>query len=552
MEEAGGAKEPLEAGDMREEEHFLSEEELAGFMAVEDLPAQEEAPSLSVEEELSIVKSYDLWQEEDSFVSSTQEMDAFLQLPEVKELIPVLRREMVARNTRIEKTIVLPSDRAIMLSQGDLSPVCDALYQAIYEETGVGNEGDYLHYSCMHMEFGFSIKRGAGNYYYILTLMPTYSDTAEEEQILSYHMQAVRENLHLDQLRSEEEKLRFLYIFLTGFIHYDDVHVADESYLPQYSAYSALVKGTSVCQGIALVLYRFLTDLGIPNRVVIGYLSGGRHIWNLVQIQGKYYHCDATLDLGKGEQHFNYFLIGEGTLSRDHVRRDYCAVEPFLSTYPASAYDYGSKEEEQGLRAPYVMEAGDAGAGFLVVGLKEPVTLQGKDIPFTVTGAGADAIYGEDLVEGDVKWTPMGWALAGGNDIYDIPKDGQIASSRTYSLPASLLAGAAGEEKEILLAFSRYYWKENAWQAGGTQGDDEIAFVSIPLRIYGKPSLSFASYQVTIYTQGEESITKYALSPVVKGVFGEKSISYKSSNEKVAIVSEDGVVKAISKGSATI
>ncbi len=73
-----------------------------------------------------------------------------------------------------------------------------------------------------------------------------------------------------------------------------------------HSAYSALCgEKKATCQGYALLFYRMLRELGIPNRILM-VTSTGAHTFNVVLLDGKYYYCDATSNMVlKGTNSFN-------------------------------------------------------------------------------------------------------------------------------------------------------------------------------------------------------------------------------------------------------
>ena len=61
-----------------------------------------------------------------------------------------------------------------------------------------------------------------------------------------------------------------------------------------YTAYGALVEGDAVCQGYALA-YKLLLDQCGVNSVLVS-SDAMNHAWNLVEIDGDWYHVDATWD----------------------------------------------------------------------------------------------------------------------------------------------------------------------------------------------------------------------------------------------------------------
>lgn len=57
---------------------------------------------------------------------------------------------------------------------------------------------------------------------------------------------------------------------------------------------SVFLDKKSVCNGYAKAAQYLLNDLGIPCIIVNGRTNGDSHAWNIVQIDGAYYHMDAT------------------------------------------------------------------------------------------------------------------------------------------------------------------------------------------------------------------------------------------------------------------
>lgn len=77
-----------------------------------------------------------------------------------------------------------------------------------------------------------------------------------------------------------------------------------------YTAYHALVSQTAVCQGYALAFCELAQQLGLPCEIV---RSGSlNHAWDLVGIDGTYYHVDVTwndpIDDLPGRSRHQYFM----------------------------------------------------------------------------------------------------------------------------------------------------------------------------------------------------------------------------------------------------
>lgn len=100
----------------------------------------------------------------------------------------------------------------------------------------------------------------------------------------------------VDDSMSDLEKALVLHDYLVLHVAYN-WEVATRQPAPGktvYTAYGALVEGDAVCQGYALA-YKLLMDrCGIPCEIVSS--EAMNHAWNAVQIDGQWYHMDATWD----------------------------------------------------------------------------------------------------------------------------------------------------------------------------------------------------------------------------------------------------------------
>lgn len=83
------------------------------------------------------------------------------------------------------------------------------------------------------------------------------------------------------------QKIKVITDYIARNVYYDDYKV-------KYSAYDALRNGSSTCQGYALLTYILLNEAGIENQIVIGDLGNQSHAWNLVNVDGDWYHLDLT------------------------------------------------------------------------------------------------------------------------------------------------------------------------------------------------------------------------------------------------------------------
>ncbi|MBX4259225.1 hypothetical protein KTC96_12890 [Clostridium estertheticum] len=75
------------------------------------------------------------------------------------------------------------------------------------------------------------------------------------------------------------------------------LNVAYDTTLVQHSAYAALLGNKkTVCQGYSLIAYKLLIGAGFDARIITGTCNGEAHAWNMVKLDGNWYHLDTTWD----------------------------------------------------------------------------------------------------------------------------------------------------------------------------------------------------------------------------------------------------------------
>ena len=104
---------------------------------------------------------------------------------------------------------------------------------------------------------------------------------------------ALPENLTLPQ------QIRHLSYSLAESVHenLEEVPQADLKELRPLSttAFGALVEASATSEGYAMAFKALMDLLGVESHVVQGEREDERHVWNIVQIDGYYYHIDVSL-----------------------------------------------------------------------------------------------------------------------------------------------------------------------------------------------------------------------------------------------------------------
>ena len=120
---------------------------------------------------------------------------------------------------------------------------------------------------------------------------------------------------------SETEKLQYIHDFICQNIHYDKLK---KPYSQEIIG--PLGQGVGVCEGIAKSVKILCDALGIWCMIALSENNPEkgikyRHAWNIVKINGKYYHFDATFDNTLGSEdliRYDYFMLSDKQIFRDH------------------------------------------------------------------------------------------------------------------------------------------------------------------------------------------------------------------------------------------
>ena len=105
------------------------------------------------------------------------------------------------------------------------------------------------------------------------------------------------------------------------------------------SAYSALVKGKTVCAGYSRAFQIIMNKLGIRTYFISGD-SNGDHSWNIIELEDEYYNVDLTWDNQKNIT-YRYFNVPDSVFSKTHIRKGLSIYLPVCRG--EKYYNYESK-----------------------------------------------------------------------------------------------------------------------------------------------------------------------------------------------------------------
>ena len=165
------------------------------------------------------------------------------------------------------------------------------------------------------------------SYYYspstnlVTKIVITYTSNArEEQQKLDAAINELNSRVDISGMTDEEIVLAY-HEYLTSTVAY-----AYAAYLQgslggahEYDMYGALVNHSSVCQGYAETMFYLLKKAGLS--CAIASSQNINHAWNIVKVNGKWYHVDATWDDPvwdmPGRSNHDYFLVSFDTMNKN-------------------------------------------------------------------------------------------------------------------------------------------------------------------------------------------------------------------------------------------
>lgn len=155
-----------------------------------------------------------------------------------------------------------------------------------------------------------------------------WSESAEQTRaVYAYAKEQVKRLLAPGM--SHFERIKTLHDFVVNEYSYEPIekNYADSSICP----YRMLQSGAGVCNAYSGLMYQLLNAAGYRARIILKGASavnadGGRepHAWNMVEIEGVWYHIDATWDdplCENGEEYLlhDYFLKSDSYIQKTHA-----------------------------------------------------------------------------------------------------------------------------------------------------------------------------------------------------------------------------------------
>lgn len=176
-------------------------------------------------------------------------------------------------------------------------------------------------YASGHMESTAISADSMGN----VTFKVKYLTNQAQEAAVQKKVDQILKTIIKPSMKTEFEKVKAINDYIVSNTAYGTKTKASP-----HSAYAVLMEGQAVCQGYALTAYKMLEQAGFDVKYVVGTVNNNEaHAWNLVKIDGNWYHLDTTwndpLPNRFGASSYDYFLVTDAQLKKDHkwIASDY-------------------------------------------------------------------------------------------------------------------------------------------------------------------------------------------------------------------------------------
>ena len=241
------------------------------------------------------------------------------------EAVSYLKSRMLNRD---ETVSFLLSYDAVTLSNTMFAKMFDSA--TAYSDSCSGREADALRWgnigwgaraTASHTASGVSCLQVEYNFLWTTTLA--------QENALTNKVNSVKGSLGG---QTERDKILKIHDYICDHVDYDFEHLDEGADYPlQFSAYAALCQGKAVCQGYAILFYRFAKEAGLSVRVI----TSADHAWNIVRIGEVYYNIDTTWDGQDAETIHTWCLLGMRDFSHyNHIREEPFYSDEFEAQFP--------------------------------------------------------------------------------------------------------------------------------------------------------------------------------------------------------------------------
>ena len=130
---------------------------------------------------------------------------------------------------------------------------------------------------------------------YLMTYKNSANDLQQTQKIINDFIK-----INIKEDMTDYEKVKTIYNFVLDKYEYGRVK-GQGGNLKERNLLLGLQGKPVVCEAYAMLFSQMVSTLGYDNVIVSGFVDNNRHAWNMVKIDGDWYHVDATWGDFKGE-----------------------------------------------------------------------------------------------------------------------------------------------------------------------------------------------------------------------------------------------------------
>lgn len=247
-----------------------------------------------------------------------------------KEKLHILIREPITKENTVSSMEELEDKVLACLEQGKTEEnfYLDGVSSQDLEKINANLDGYYGYVTSYYMakwprkglyqvKLNFSL---SDNYYAYYHLTEGLDITGHEqaEELAKKAEAILKEIITEDMSDFEKEKAIHDYIITHGEYGFLEGEQEEES----YDSKGILLEGKGVCSSYSESMQLLLSLAGVESKIVLGEAEI-EHSWNLVKLDGEWYHVDATWDDPvpdeEGRVLYNYFNVPDELLKQTHT-----------------------------------------------------------------------------------------------------------------------------------------------------------------------------------------------------------------------------------------
>lgn len=181
-------------------------------------------------------------------------------------------------------------------------------------------------------EYTYDVKPAGGNNYTV-EINFEYNITKEDaKKVDEFVSNWVVENTSGPM--NDYAKINKVYDFYHNFFTYDEGAEIFTNGVSKHSPVALLQNGKGVCSAYTILFDEMMEEMGIGSEMVVGTYNGGSHSWNMVELNGKWYHIDTIYS----QYNYNNEKSRDGFLkSAKNIGAGYAFNE---SAYPVASANY--------------------------------------------------------------------------------------------------------------------------------------------------------------------------------------------------------------------